>query len=109
MFFEIRVIMFSINLDAEGTLLLIMRPLEDNPEANPLFIYDGSDTALLFRSFESVHILTGMLKITPDCREALNTATDIQVIEFDDVDVVRVYSALIEWVPDIREIIGGRA
>ena len=90
--------MFCILKDPKGEgLLLVLTPLEDDPCGNPLFFFDGSDQAVLFRSFTSIQHLQD---IPPVYLEALAEADNIRVIEFSDEQIERAYDAFIEHVPD---------
>ena len=44
--------MFQILQDHDGDLLLIIEPQTTAPDG-PIFIYDGGDTAILFRDWDS--------------------------------------------------------
>ena len=89
----------------EGEFLLLLTPMEDAPEGNPLFLYDGSDTAILFRSFESVQDLSD---IPREYRQILTGLDELPVVEFGETGVVRDYAALLERVDDVRLFIEGR-
>jgi hypothetical protein len=72
--------------------------MKDDPCGNPLFFYDGSDRAVLFRSFTSIVHLEG---IPQKYQEALDGPETIIVIEFADQQVHRDYMATIERVPNV--------
>ena len=72
--------MYSIKQSKEGDLLLIIEPQDCDPDF-PLFIYDGGDTALLFRDWGSTIRLGS---ISMQARAALRNAEEIYVVEMQE-------------------------
>lgn len=55
--------MYTIFQDHEGDLVLVIEPQPTDPN-NPMFIYDGGDTALLFRDyFAPIRIVKDVQKL----------------------------------------------
>lgn len=93
--------MYSIIQSNDGDLLLLIEPQPSAPDG-PLFIYDGGDTALLFRDWDSSLRLKS---ISEPARPVLKAAKDIYVIEVENDDVVRDYFAPIRIVRDVKSMI----
>lgn len=93
--------MYTILQDHEGDLVLVIEPQPTDPN-NPMFIYDGGDTALLFRDWDSSIRIN---KISDEARPILKNAEDIYVIELQGEDILRDYSAPIRIVKDVQKLI----
>ncbi len=94
---------YQILLDPQGDLVLMINvsPEEDAPDG-AMFIYDGSDTALLFRNFTSVKALRN---ISPETGLKILEANDIFVTEIADGEIVKDYAARIRIVKDVNALI----
>lgn len=93
--------MYSIKQSKEGDLLLIIEPQSCDPDF-PLFIYDGGDTALLFRDWGSTLRLGSL---SEEARPALENAEEIYVVEMQGEDIYRDYFAPIRIVRDVNSLI----
>lgn len=93
--------MYTILQDHEGDLVLVIEPQPSDPK-NPMFIYDGGDTALLFRDWDSTIRIN---KISEDARPILQNAEDIFIVELQDEDILRDYYAPIRIVSDVTKLI----
>ena len=93
--------MYTILQDHEVDLVLVIEPQPTDPN-NPMFIYDGGDTALLFRDWDSSIRIN---KISDDARPILKNAEDIYVIELQGEDILRDYFAPIRIVKDVQKLI----
>lgn len=93
--------MYTILQDHEGDLVLVIEPQPTDPN-NPMFIYDGGDTALLFRDWDSSIRIN---KISDEARPILKNAEDIYVIELQGEDILRDYFAPILIVKDVQKLI----
>lgn len=91
---------FSILQNDKGEIMLIMDAREGEPD-DPRFIYDGSDTALLFRSFESN---IAIRNLGEEAREPLKNAKEIHVVEIVDEDVKRDYMAPVRIVKNVKNL-----
>jgi len=92
--------MYSILQNKEGELMLLIGPCSRKPEC-AFFCFDGSPTALLMLS-----LFTGIAirNMTPETIEALDSASEIHVVEKDGDQVVRDYIATIERVSDVQAL-----
>lgn len=93
--------MYTIFQDHEGDLVLVIEPQPSDPK-KPMFIYDGGDTALLFRDWDSTIRIN---KISEDARPILQNAEDIFIVELQGEDILRDYYAPIRIVRDVKKLI----
>ena len=93
--------MYQILQDHAGDLLLIIEPQTTDPDG-PIFIYDGGDTALLFRDWDSNVRLNN---ISEEARPVLKDAEEIFVVEMKKDRVIRDYMATIRLVSDVEKMI----
>lgn len=91
---------FSVLQNDKGEIMLLMDAREGEPD-DPRFIYDGSDTALLFRSFESN---VAIRNLGEEAREPLKNAKEILVVEIVDEDVKREYVAPVRIVKNVKNL-----
>ena len=85
----------------DDELLLVINSQPCDPDG-PMFIYDGGDTALLFRNWDSNLRLNNLSEQT---RSALQNADEILVIEKQDECVIRTYIASIRFVRNVKSLI----
>lgn len=71
-------------------------------QKNPRFIYDGKDTALLYRSSESS---VAFRHIDEGAQEPLRTVKEVLVVEIENDDVAREYNAPVRMVKDVNKLI----
>ena len=76
--------------------------LQPSAPNEPMFIYDGGDTALLFRDWDSSIRINN---ISEDARPILKNAEDIYVVEIQGEDILRDYYAPIRIVSDVTKLI----
>jgi len=93
--------MYTILQDHEGGLVLVI-DLQSSAPNEPMFIYDGGDTALLFRDWDSNIRINN---ISEDARPILKNAEDIYVVEIQGEDILRDYYAPIRIVSDVTKLI----
>ena len=93
--------MYTILQDHEGGLVLVI-DLQPSAPNEPMFIYDGGDTALLFRDWDSTIRIN---KISEDARPILQNAEDIFIVELQGEDILRNYYAPIHIVSDVKKLI----
>lgn len=93
--------MYTILQDHEGGLVLVI-DLQPSAPNEPMFIYDGGDTALLFRDWDSSIRINN---ISEDARPILKNAEDIYVVEIQGEDFLRDYYAPIRIVRDVKKLI----
>ena len=92
--------MYTILQDNEGDLILMIEPQTSSPN-EPMFIYDGGDTALLFRDWDSNVRLNN---ISEEARPILKDAEDIYVVEVQGEDILNDYYAPIRIVRDVKSL-----
>ena len=90
--------MYTILQDNEGGLILMIEP-QTSPPNEPMFIYDGGDTALLFRDWDSNVRLNN---ISEEARPILKDAEEIYVVEVQNDDILNDYYAPIRIVRDVK-------
>ena len=93
--------MYTILQDHEGGLVLVI-DLQPSAPNEPMFIYDGGDTALLFRDWDSNIRINN---ISEDARPILKNAEDIYVVEIQGEDILRDYYAPIRIIRDVKKLI----
>ena len=92
--------MYQIYQHNDGRLLLVIEPQMSDPE-EPMFIYDGGDTALLFRNWGS----TIKLKALSDAaRTPLKEAHEILIRECLLNEIVREYTIPVRIVRDVKSM-----
>ncbi|MBS4773654.1 MAG: hypothetical protein KHX55_05205 [Proteobacteria bacterium] len=92
---------YDILQNAAGEILLMIKQRRGGPE-NPRFVYDGGDTALLYRSRESSVFLGG---INADARAPLKRVDEILVAEIDGEEVAREYTVPVRIVRDLKAVL----
>lgn len=92
---------YSILQNAKGEIMIMMDSRIGGPE-NPRFIYDGGDTALLYRSQESA---VAFRKIDEGAHAPLKAVTEVLVVEIENDDVEREYIVPVRLVKDVNGLI----
>ncbi len=89
---------YDILQNDKGEILIILQEGKGGPE-NPLFLYDGSQYALLYRSQESAIYFKD---IAQSARTPLKSVTEMQIVEMnDDDDVAREYKVPVRIVKSV--------
>ena len=91
---------YDILQNDKGEILIIIQQCNGGPE-NPLFVYDGSQYALLYRSHESVVYFEDIVE---DARIPLKSVTSMQIVEIENDDVVREYKTPVRIVKDVKSL-----
>lgn len=91
---------YDILQNDKGDILMILQQRKGGAE-NPLFIYDGSQYALLYRSHESTVYFDD---IAEQARMPLKSVSEIQIVEIEDNDVVREYKVPVRVVKDVKAL-----
>ena len=91
---------YDILQNNEGAILIMIKQRRGGPE-NPRFVYDGGDTALLYRSRESAVFLGG---INADARNPLKSVDEVLVAELDGAEVAREYMVPVRIVRSLDSI-----
>lgn len=92
---------YEILQNANGEILVLIKQRHGGPE-NPRFVYDGGDTALLYRSRESSVFLGG---INEEARNPLKIVDEIVVAEIDGEEVAREYVVPVRLVRDLKAVL----
>ena len=91
---------YDILQNDKGEILIIIQQRHGGAE-NPLFVYDGSEYALLYRSHESTVYFDD---IAEGARLPLKSVTELQIVEIAADDVVREYSVPVRIVKDVKAL-----
>ena len=91
---------YDILQNDRGDILIILSQRNGGPE-NPLFIYDGSQYALLYRSHESTVYFDD---IAPEARTPLKSVSSMKIVEIENDDVVREYSVPVRLVKNVKAL-----
>lgn len=91
---------YDILQNDKGEILIIIQQRGGGAE-NPLFVYDGSQYALLYRSHESTVYFDDIVE---GARLPLKSVTTLQIVEIDDDEVVREYAVPVRIVKDVKAL-----
>lgn len=91
---------YDILQNDKGEILIIMQERK-GPAENPIFVYDGSEYALLYRSHESSVFFDD---IAEGARTPLKSVGELQIVEITNDDVVREYKAAVRMVKDVKAL-----
>lgn len=92
---------YSILRNAKGEIMVMMDSHEGEPES-PRFIYDGKDTALLYRNSESS---VAFRQIDEEAQEPLRAVKEVLIVEIENDDVEREYIAPVRMVNNVDKLI----
>ncbi|MBO7098140.1 MAG: hypothetical protein J6W11_05850 [Alphaproteobacteria bacterium] len=91
---------YDILQNERGEILIIIKERK-GPAENPIFVYDGTQYALLYRSHESSVFFDD---IAEGAHEPLKAVDILHVVEISDDDVVREYKAPVKIVKDVKAL-----
>ncbi|MBO7605559.1 MAG: hypothetical protein J6S61_03735 [Elusimicrobiaceae bacterium] len=91
---------YDILQNDKGEILIIIQQRK-GPAQSPVFVYDGSQYALLYRSPESSVFFDD---IAEGARVPLKSVGEIQVVEITNDEVVREYKAGVRIVKDVKAL-----
>lgn len=91
---------YEILQNAAGEIMLIIHAREGEPD-NPRIVYDGGDSALLYRNRESAIILEG---IAEKAREPFLKVDQVLVVEVKNDDVAREYKVPLRKIKSLQSI-----
>ncbi len=89
---------YDILQNSKGQIMLIIKHRNGGPE-NPLFVYDGSENAILYRCKENAVYFDD---IAEGARVPLKSVSEVWVVEINDDDVVREYKVPMRIVKDVK-------
>ena len=92
---------YEILQNAAGDILIMIKQRRGGPE-NPRFVYDGGETALLYRSRESSVFLSG---INQGARQPLKAVDEVLVAEIDGEEVAREYMVPVRMVRNLKAVL----
>ncbi|MBR5598986.1 MAG: hypothetical protein IKW39_02995 [Alphaproteobacteria bacterium] len=92
---------YDILQNKAGEILIIINSRQGAPE-NPRFIYDGGDTALLYRTKEMAVVFKN---IANGARKPLKMVTSMLVVEVEEDDVLREYTVPVRLVKNVEALI----
>lgn len=91
---------YDILQNDKGEILIIIQQRNGGAE-NPLFVYDGSQYALLYRSHESTVFFDD---IAEGARIPLKSVSELQIVEINADDVIREYKVPVRIVKDVKAL-----
>ena len=91
---------YDILQNAAGEILIIIKYHEGGPE-NPRLVYDGGETALLYRSRESAVLLEA---INAKARGPLKSVDEVQMVEVEGDDVAREYKVPVRIIKSLQAL-----
>ena len=92
---------YDILQNGAGEILIMIQQRRGGPE-NPRFVYDGGETALLYRSRESSVFLGN---INADARNPLKAVDEVLVAEIDGDEVAREYVVPVRIVRSLKAVL----
>ncbi|MBR2033616.1 MAG: hypothetical protein IKA03_02965 [Alphaproteobacteria bacterium] len=92
---------YDILQNAAGEILIMIRQRRGGPE-NPRFVYDGGETALLYRSRES-SVFLGDINV--NARTPLKRVDEVLVAEIDGDEVAREYIVPVRIVRSLKTVL----
>lgn len=91
---------YNIFQNNKGEILIIIHFRAGGPE-NPRIVYDGGDSALLYRSRESSVVLDN---INPQARTPLKSVNEVLMVELDGEEVAREYVVPVRIVKEVAPL-----
>jgi len=91
---------YDILQNSKGEIIIVIKYHEGGPD-QPRMVYDGADTALLYRNRNSAVMLEN---IDSTAREPLRKAKEVLVTETKGDDVIREYKAPVRLVDSLQSL-----
>ncbi len=92
---------YDILQNAAGEILILINYQKSEPE-NPRFVYDGEDSAMLYRNKESAILLDN---INEAARKPLSQIEEILIVEIKDDDAAREYKVPVRHVKSLKHFL----
>ena len=92
---------YDIFQNDEGEILFIIGARPGGPE-NPRFVYDGGDTALLYRTKDIAVIFNG---IAQEARIPLKSVSNMLIVEVEGEEVAREYEVPVRIIKDVSSLV----
>lgn len=92
---------YDILQNEQGEILIIINARSGGPE-NPRFVYDGGETALLYRTKESAVVFKS---IAVEARLPLKSVSTMLIVEVENEDVAREYTVPVRIVKNVKNLI----
>ncbi|MBR5154851.1 MAG: hypothetical protein IKW58_03910 [Alphaproteobacteria bacterium] len=92
---------YDILQNKQGEILIIINSRQGAPE-NPRFIYDGGDTALLYRTKDGAVVFKN---IAEGARKPLKMVSSMLIVEVENEDVLREYTVPVRIIKDVEALI----
>lgn len=91
---------YSIFQNSDGEVMIMLQA-QKTEAVNPWLFYDGGPSALLYRSPDSA---VAVKNINEEARLVLKGVSEVLVVEVDDEDVKREYTASVRIVKDVKPL-----
>ncbi|MCM1324591.1 MAG: hypothetical protein NC218_10755 [Acetobacter sp.] len=92
---------YDILQNEKGEILIIINSRAGGPE-NPRFVYDGGETALLYRTKD---IAVVFKNIASEARMPLKSISSMLIVEVEGDDVAREYTVPVRIIKDVKALI----
>lgn len=92
---------YDILQNKEGEILIIINSRAGGPE-DPRFVYDGGETALLYRTKDMAVVFKNIAK---GARKPLKMVTSMLIVEVEDDVVLREYTVPVRIIKDVNSLI----
>lgn len=92
---------YDILQNEDGEILIIIDSRAGGPE-NPRFVYDGGETALLYRNKDIAVVFE---KIAKDAHLPLKSVSNMLIVEVENDIVVREYTVPVRIISDVTSLI----
>lgn len=92
---------YDILKNKDEEILIIINYRKSEPE-NPRLVYDGEDSALLYRNAKSAVLLDG---INMNAREPLVSVDEVLIVEIQDDDAAREYKVPVRHVKSLKHFL----
>lgn len=92
---------YDILQNKEGEILIIINSRPGAPE-EPRFIYDGGQTAILYRTKDAAVVFKGIAK---GARKPMKMVSSMLIVEVENEDVLREYTVPVRLVKDVEALI----